>query len=54
MLLMILLDFYYSRTPPPDMNGTVTWKRAIIRWLVVYTLCVACVCQWRGIWVRTT
>lgn len=37
-------------TPPPDKNGQVTWKRAVIRWLVAYTLCAACVLQWRGIW----
>jgi len=40
-------------TPHPDANGHVSWRRAVIRWLMVYTLCVACVCQWRGIWYLT-
>jgi hypothetical protein len=40
-------------TPPESANGKVTWQRAIVRWIMAYTLCVACVCQWRGIWYCT-
>ena len=29
-------------TPPEDCNGKVTITRAVIRWFMVYTLCVAC------------